>query len=69
MMNHKLLLVKYLRHVGNVEGMTLTSDDWRRDADGLFTREEWEELQYLANAANTVTEDILAKLDSMEDVS
>lgn len=65
-MNHKLLLVKYLRHVGNMEGMTLTGDDWRRDADGLFTPQEWLELQYLAGVANTATEDILAKLDSME---
>lgn len=63
-MNHKLLLIKYLRHVANVEGVTFTDKVDRTDigAEDIFTDVEWAELQTLAGLALYLDEGLLSTM-------
>jgi len=40
-MNYKELLIKYINHVADNEGVTFIKDHWRGDT---FTQDEWDEL-------------------------
>lgn len=46
MIDYRELLMKYIDHVGECEGITFISD-YHRPRAGLFTTEEWEELRRL----------------------
>ncbi len=46
-MDHRDLLIKYIRYVLESEGTNFI-DDFQRDTDQVFTAEEWEELEALA---------------------
>ena len=47
MFDYRELLVKYITHVGNCEGVTYLSSDWNKTLSELFTAEEVEELRKL----------------------
>lgn len=45
MIDYKTLLLKYIEIVGYAEGISFISEKYR--IQGLFTNEEWEELERL----------------------
>ena len=49
MINHKDLLLKYINHVAENEGVTFIKDTWRNEY--LFTETEWDELVKLDEKA------------------
>ena len=56
--DYRLLLIKYIDHVGYHEGISYIGDKYGSD---VFSPEEWEELKYL----NLVGPTVLKTLESL----
>ena len=49
MIDYKLLLLKYINHVAENEGVTFIKDTWRNE--DMFSETEWDELVKLDHEA------------------
>jgi len=66
-MDYRVLLLKYINHVGRIEGTDFLGDFY--SSVGFFTQEEWDEINKLGEESNLTEEELLDHIASRKDAN